>query len=242
MGDDAWLFPTTKKNYRVCSFGHQKRWIAFVSFEYINIETKVCFAALIFNVFHSNYILNSFWFVIVFSATSSLSPLLSTPLQSTSSSDIFNNQHQHIPNTGVLDQDLDHQIEHTSTDNNIESVSAIGSCADSVGDIASPSTSSRKRKHPQMETNEILRQFLENEPKPSDFLPPKPADDVQQFFDSMATTVRKFSPLDIAKVKLKVAQIVGEHEIVWAEQQATTFNKSLAVFNELQRIFRLPNE
>lgn len=79
----------------------------------------------------------------------------------------------------------------------------------------------KKRKVSQMDTtNEILREFLDSRPKPSDFMPPKPADDVQQFFDSMASTVRKFSPLAIARIKLKIAQIVGEEEIAWAEEVA----------------------
>lgn len=89
------------------------------------------------------------------------------------------------------------------------------------------SVSSKKRKGtssglntPTSETNEILREFLANRPKASDFIPQKPADDVQQFFDSMASTVRKFTPVTIAKIKLKIAQIVGEEEIAWAEEQA----------------------
>lgn len=73
--------------------------------------------------------------------------------------------------------------------------------------------------HAQNETNDILRAFLNDRPKLSDFLPKKPDDDVQQFFDSMAAIVRKFSPLSIAKIKLKIGQIVGEAEIAWAERQ-----------------------
>lgn len=89
------------------------------------------------------------------------------------------------------------------------------------GTLSSVSQASKKRKAgAQTETNEILREFLANRPKPSDFLPQKPADDVQQFFDSVASTVRKFSPLSIAKIKLKFGNIVGEEEIAWAEEQA----------------------
>lgn len=62
---------------------------------------------------------------------------------------------------------------------------------------------------------------MESRPKPSVFLPQKPVDDIQQFFDSMASTVRKFTPLAIARIKLKIAQLVGEEEIAWAELQTT---------------------
>lgn len=64
------------------------------------------------------------------------------------------------------------------------------------------------------DTNEVLKEFMTQRPKPSE----KPSDDIQQFFDSMASTVRKFSPLTIAQIKLKIAQIVGEEEIAWAEK------------------------
>lgn len=86
---------------------------------------------------------------------------------------------------------------------------------------ASQTTVAKKRKSSQLtETNVLLREFLDNRPKPSDFLPQKPTDDVQQFFDSMATTVRKFPALSIARIKMKVAQLIGEEEIAWAQEQA----------------------
>lgn len=97
-------------------------------------------------------------------------------------------------------------------------------------DSPGSTSSSKKRKGtssgmstPTSETTSFLREFMSSRPKLSDFLPqPKPADDTQQFFDSMAATVRKLSPLAIARIKLKVGQIVGEEEISWAEQQART--------------------
>lgn len=70
------------------------------------------------------------------------------------------------------------------------------------------------------ETNLILHEFLTQRPNPFDFLPQKPADDVQSFFDSMASTVRKLTQLAIARIKLKISQIVGEEEIAWAENAA----------------------
>lgn len=101
----------------------------------------------------------------------------------------------------------------------LRSLETISGTSD--GALSSVSQASKKRKAAaQTETNEILREFLANRPKPSDFLPQKPADDVQQFFDSMASTVRKFTPVSIAKIKLKIANIVGEEEIVWAEEQS----------------------
>lgn len=63
----------------------------------------------------------------------------------------------------------------------------------------------------------MLDTLLNQCPNPSDSTAQKPADDVQKFFDSMASTVRKLSPLSIAKIKLQVSQIVGAEEIAWAE-------------------------
>lgn len=91
------------------------------------------------------------------------------------------------------------------------------------GEFTSVSKTSvtKKRESSQMtEANVILHEFLANRPKPSDFLSQKPTDDIQQFCDAMASTVRKFSPLQIAKVKLKISQVVGLEEIAWAEAQA----------------------
>jgi len=64
-----------------------------------------------------------------------------------------------------------------------------------------------------------LCEFLANRPKPSDFVPEKPVDDIQQFCDSIAATLRKLSPLAVAQLKVKIAGIVGEEEIAWAQQQ-----------------------
>lgn len=75
---------------------------------------------------------------------------------------------------------------------------------------------SKKRKA--NETSEILRELLANRPNPSDFIPQKPVDDIQHFLDSIAVTMRKLSPLAIARLKMKIANIVGEEEIAWIEQ------------------------
>lgn len=80
------------------------------------------------------------------------------------------------------------------------------------------------------ETNDILREFWAQHPKPSDFMPQQSADDVQLFFDAMASTVRKFSPLSAARVKLKVGQIVGEAEIAWAENAEKEMKKWIGAF------------
>ena len=81
----------------------------------------------------------------------------------------------------------------------------------------------KKRKAPQNDVNDLFRELLAQRPKATDFMPQKPVDNVQQFFDSMASTVRKFSPLAIARIKLKIAQIVGEEEIAWAQQPPVEF-------------------
>lgn len=105
--------------------------------------------------------------------------------------------------------------------NSRSDLSGVESNVDSLDSEFSSVSQSKKRKGSQLsETNLILREFLSQRPKPSDLLPMKPVDHVQTFFDSMASTVRKFSPLEIAKIKLKISQIVFEQEIAWAESAA----------------------
>lgn len=87
----------------------------------------------------------------------------------------------------------------------------------------SGATASKNQKIPQR--NEILREFLAQRPKPYDFMPHQSADNIQLFFDAMASTVRKLSPLSIARIKLKVTQIVGEEEIAWAENAEEEMKK-----------------
>lgn len=98
---------------------------------------------------------------------------------------------------------------------------AEDSCFDDPSSPGSVSQTpmAKKRKVFEMDTNEIVRAFLNSRTKPYDFLPPMPADDVRLFFAAMASTVRKLSPLAIARIKMKVAQIVFEEEIAWAERE-----------------------
>lgn len=101
-----------------------------------------------------------------------------------------------------------------------ESDSMAGPFSPSPFSPGSVSQASKKRKASHMnETNEILREYLASRPKPSDFIQ-KPADELEQFFHSMSLTVRKFSPLAIARIKMKVAQLIGEEELLWAENAA----------------------
>lgn len=108
----------------------------------------------------------------------------------------------------------------------MDSASAVGSYTGSTIDpplLQKPST--KKRTHSQMvssETSDILREFLANRPKPSDFFPLRPMDDLQSFFDNMCDTVRKFPPIDIATIKFEIAQIVCKQEILWAENATKT--------------------
>lgn len=91
------------------------------------------------------------------------------------------------------------------------------------GAFSSVSQHSTKIKASQIpETTAIMREFLATRPKPSDFLPKQPDDEIQIFFNSMAATTRKFSPLSVARLKLKISQLVGEEEIAWAEDVART--------------------
>lgn len=67
---------------------------------------------------------------------------------------------------------------------------------------------------------ELLREFINRkQPEPINLLPtPKPKDNLSRFFDSIADTMRTFSPLAIANIKMKVSQLVGEEEIAMASQ------------------------
>lgn len=90
---------------------------------------------------------------------------------------------------------------------------------------STPQNARKKRNHTSAETTtDVLREFLQRKrPNPMKFIPPTPPQKcgVQQFFDSMATTVKTFPPLSIAKVKLQIANIVGEEEIACAERNAS---------------------
>lgn len=73
---------------------------------------------------------------------------------------------------------------------------------------------------------DILREFINRkQPAPIEFLPPapkppEPKDNLQRFFEAIASTMRTFSPVSIAKIKLKISQMVGEEEIACAEVNA----------------------
>lgn len=89
------------------------------------------------------------------------------------------------------------------------------------------SSNEKSRKWTSASSNEqadILREFLNHkQPTPIEFLPskrPEMRDNLQQFFEAIASTMRTFSPVSIAKIKLKISQIVGEEEIVCAEKNA----------------------
>lgn len=98
---------------------------------------------------------------------------------------------------------------------------------DLVSWLSSPAPSAftpkpSKKRRISIETNDLLKEFLTSKrPTPIEFLQQeKPTDSIQLFFDSMASTVRTFSPLSIARIKLRIAQIVGQEEIACAEKQA----------------------
>lgn len=117
------------------------------------------------------------------------------------------------------------EIDMMDADNDTRSVP--GSYAESNLSVegsgaGTPSVKRRRGGSQVSETSAILREFLAERPKPSDFMQQKPIDDLQHFFDSMASTVRKFSLMRIARIKLKISQIVGEEEMTWAEEQART--------------------
>lgn len=98
---------------------------------------------------------------------------------------------------------------------------SIGSDMSSTLSTGRKTPTTKKRKPD--ETSEILRDFLANRPNPSDFIPKKTDDDIQHFLDSMAVTMRRLSPLAVARIKVKMANIVGEEEIAWAQQNPVEY-------------------
>lgn len=145
-----------------------------------------------------------------------------------------------MPTTSTTAQNLESQLmdENSLPDDvsDLFETQSHASWADSIGHFdssgsVSQAPSAKKRKTSQMSSDvtDILREFMTQRPKPSDFMPQKPDDDIQEFFNSMASTVRKLSPLAVARIKMKIAQIVGQEEIAWAETAArlqTSFKKS----------------
>lgn len=97
------------------------------------------------------------------------------------------------------------------------------SSVSTTGTIMAPKEKKRtKRSFQSMDADDVMEKFFANRPKPSDFFPPeKPSDDIDAFFHSIATTVRKFSPVAVARLKLRIANMVGEEEISWAEAEAS---------------------
>lgn len=70
-----------------------------------------------------------------------------------------------------------------------------------------------------------------------DFLPLKPSapkDNLQQFFESIASTMRTFPPLSIAKIKLQISKMVGEEEVAIAERNAAV--EIVYVENETEKL------
>lgn len=92
-----------------------------------------------------------------------------------------------------------------------------------VSDFETPRKSRKRPGSTPHDNSDILREFLNRKaPNPVDFLPPPPPppppkDNLQHFFDAIASTMRTFSPLSVAKIKLKISQLVGEEEIANAE-------------------------
>lgn len=88
-----------------------------------------------------------------------------------------------------------------------------------------------------LDTSEILREILNRKPPdPFDFLPPKPpepTDHIQTFFDAMASTVRTFPAVSIARVKLQISKIVGEEELACAVSAPNNFQQNYTVWRSI---------
>lgn len=157
----------------------------------------------------------------VFSSISSLQPSTSTQAGSQSQTE------ETFPEEFTDDTQQQRSVSNADTQSSVESYAeCYFDRSFSPGSVSQTSAAEkRKASHTLRDTNKMLRLLLSQPPKPSDFvpqnpfdfIPQNPSDDIQPFFDSMVSTVRKFSPLSIARIKLKIAQIVGEEEIAWAD-------------------------
>lgn len=105
-----------------------------------------------------------------------------------------------------------------------ETMTPESECTPSVLSDATPQRSRKRSSISSQDHSDILREFINRkQPNPMDFLPPKPPapkDNLQQFFESIASTMRSFPPLSIAKIKLQISKIVGEEEVACAERNA----------------------
>lgn len=102
------------------------------------------------------------------------------------------------------------------------SLSASTSVTSGIGDGADTPLRKGKKRAATPDATESLLRMLVNRKQPSalDFLPPKPKDNLAQFFESIASTMRTLPPVSIARLKLKISQLVGEEEIAVAESNA----------------------
>lgn len=122
----------------------------------------------------------------------------------------------------AITESVDSEVENFSE---VDTQSIVDSEAGSFfGSIRSPDTvssakQSKKRARSEVDAEVVLDTFFAHRPAANEFLPSERIDELDQFFLSMAATVRKFPAVSIAKIKMGIAQMVGQEEIVWAEKK-----------------------
>ena len=82
-----------------------------------------------------------------------------------------------------------------------------------------------KRRAPPADPTDLIYELISSrKPNPVDFLPSTsvPKDHLDHFFESLASTMRTFPALSVAKFKLKMSQLVGEEEVSLAQQAQLT--------------------
>lgn len=93
-------------------------------------------------------------------------------------------------------------------------------------DLETPQRSRKKRRTPSSDpTTDLIYELISSrKPNPVDFLPTTtvPKDHLDHFFESLASTMRTFPALSVAKLKLKMLQLVGEEEVSLAQQRQST--------------------
>lgn len=126
------------------------------------------------------------------------------------------------------------------TDGRTSSMTACTVGRPSSLDFETPQCSRNKRRAPSSDpmTDLLYELISTRKPNPVNFLQPKtkPKDHLDHFFESIASTMRTFPAISIAKLKLKISQLVGEEEVLLAQQEQLTQVVYIQTSNENNEI------
>ncbi|KNC31456.1 hypothetical protein FF38_04039 [Lucilia cuprina] len=129
------------------------------------------------------------------------------------------------------------------TDSRSSHITSSSVCTDgraSSLDLETPQRRQNKQRAPSSDpTTELLYELISfRKPRLVDFLQQKirPKDYLDHFFDSLASTMRSFAPISIAKLKLKMSQIVGEEEVFLTQKDQLNQFNCIQIYDENNQI------